>query len=114
MGVGAFFNRALFNLFFNPDKGSGRRIEGNDFLGVVESIEDLENNKPHVRTFEFGPGDVNEMIALIADAEEWRLSLCRESSSRQGWGQSRGCGSAYLCRGGQGVDGTGHRQPVPK
>ena len=69
-----FFNRGLFNLFFNPDKGSGRRIEGNDFLGVVESIEDLENNKPEVRTFEFGPGHVNELIALIADAEEWRLS----------------------------------------
>ena len=73
-GSWGFFNRALFNLFFNPDKGSGRRIEGNDFLGVVESIEDLKNNKPHVRTFEFGPGYVNEMIALIADAEEWRLS----------------------------------------
>ena len=69
-----FFNRALFNLFFNPDKGSGRRIEGNDFLGVVESIQDLENHKSQVRTFEFGPGHVNEMIALIADAEEWRLS----------------------------------------
>ena len=73
-GSWGFFNRALFNLFFNPDKGSGRRIEGNDFLGVVESIEDLENNKPQVRTFEFGPGYVNEMVALIADAEEWRLS----------------------------------------
>ncbi len=69
-----FFNRGLFNLFFNPDKGSGRRIEGNDFLGVVESIEDLKGNKPDVRTFEFTPGYVNEMIALIADADEWRLS----------------------------------------
>jgi len=69
-----FFNRGLFNLFFNPDKGSGRRIEGNDFLAIVESIEDLKNNKPEVRTFEFAPGYVNEMIALIADADEWRLS----------------------------------------
>lgn len=69
-----FFNRGLFNLFFNPDKGSGRRIEGNDFLGIVESIEDLKSNKPEVRTFEFAPGYVNEMIALIADADEWRLS----------------------------------------
>ena len=69
-----FFNRGFFNLFFNPDKGSGRRIEGNDFLAIVESIEDLKSNKPEVRTFEFGPGHVNELIALIADAEEWRLS----------------------------------------
>ena len=69
-----FFNRGLFNLYFNPDKGSGRRIEGNDFLGIVESIEDLKSNKPEVRTFEFAPGYVNEMIALIADADEWRLS----------------------------------------
>src|SRR5262249_24458233 len=30
-GSWGFFNRALFNLFFNPDKGSGHRIEGNDF-----------------------------------------------------------------------------------
>ena len=69
-----FFNRGLFNLYFNPDKGSGRRIEGNDFLGIVESIEDLKSNKSEVRTFEFAPGYVNEMLALIADADEWRLS----------------------------------------
>ena len=69
-----FFNRGLFNLYFNPDKGSGRRIEGNDFLGIVESIEDLKSNKSEVRTFEFAPGHVNEMLALIADADEWRLS----------------------------------------
>ncbi len=59
-----FFNRGFFNLFFNPDKGSGRRIEGNDFLAIVESIEDLKSNKPEVRTFEFGPGHVNELIAF--------------------------------------------------
>ncbi len=69
-----FFNRALFNLFFNPDKGSGRRIEGNDYLGVVESIEDLCSNRSVIRTYEFGPGQVNEMLALVADAEEWCLS----------------------------------------
>src|SRR5262245_23760137 len=28
-GSWGFFNRALFNLYFNPDKGSGHRIEGN-------------------------------------------------------------------------------------
>jgi hypothetical protein len=36
-----FFNRALFNLYFNPDKGSGHRIEGNDFVAIVESVADL-------------------------------------------------------------------------
>lgn len=51
-----FFNRALFNLFFNPDKGSGRRIEANDYLAIVESIEDLASNAPSIRTYEFGPG----------------------------------------------------------
>ncbi|MDA2935400.1 fructose 1,6-bisphosphatase [Acidobacteria bacterium AH-259-D05] len=73
-GSWGFFNRAVFNLFFNPDKGSGRRIEGNDFLAIVESIEDLRNGSSNVRTFEFGPANINEMVALIADAEEWRLS----------------------------------------
>jgi fructose 1,6-bisphosphatase len=82
-----FFNRGLFNLFFNPDKGSGRRIEGNDFLGVVESIEDLRNDKPEVRTFEFGPGYVNEMIALIADADEWRLSRVHAVRGKFGEGK---------------------------
>ena len=73
-GSWGFFNRAVFNLFFNPDKGSGRRIEGNDFLAIVESIEDLRNGSSSVRTFEFGPANINEMVALIADADQWRLS----------------------------------------
>lgn len=73
-GSWGFFNRAVFNLFFNPDKGSGRRIEGNDYLGVVESIADLKSGVDTVRTYEFGPGNLNEMVALIADADEWRLS----------------------------------------
>ena len=73
-GSWGFFNRAVFNLFFNPDKGSGRRVEGNDFLAVVESIDDLRNGHDNVRTYEFGPEHTNEMVALIADADEWRLS----------------------------------------
>ena len=73
-GGSGFFNRAIFNLFNNPDKGSGRRIEVNDYLGVVESIEDLAAGRDEVRTYEFGPSDLNELVALIADAEEWRLS----------------------------------------
>ena len=73
-GGWGFFNRAVFNLFFNPDKGSGRRIEGNDYLGVVESISDLKSGKETLRTYAFGPGNLNEMVALIADADEWRLS----------------------------------------
>ena len=43
-GSWGFFNRALFNLYFNPDKGSGQRIEGNDFLAVVESVADLRGS----------------------------------------------------------------------
>lgn len=82
-----FFNRALFNLFFNPDKGSGRRIEGNDFLGVVESIEDLAEDRDEIRAFEFGPGAVNEMLALIADAEQWRLSRVYAVSGKFGRGK---------------------------
>ena len=73
-GSWGFFNRALFNLFFNPDKGSGRRIEGNDYLAVVESIEDLETGRETVRTYEFGPSQMNELVALIADSEQWRLT----------------------------------------
>jgi fructose 1,6-bisphosphate aldolase/phosphatase len=73
-GSWGFFNRAVFNLCFNPDKGSGRRIEGNDFLAVVESIDDLRRGQENVRTYEFGPEHTNEMVALIADADEWRLS----------------------------------------
>ncbi|MEE8348248.1 MAG: fructose 1,6-bisphosphatase [Acidobacteriota bacterium] len=73
-GSWGFFNRAVFNLCFNPDKGSGRRIEGNDFLAVVESIDDLRRGNVPVRTYEFGPEHTNEMVALIADADEWRLS----------------------------------------
>ncbi len=82
-----FFNRALFNLFFNPDKGSGRRIEGNDFLAVVESIEDLMEGKQEVRTFEFGPGNINELVALVADAELWRLSRVYAVRGKFGTGE---------------------------
>ena len=84
-----YFNRALFNLFFNPDKGSGRRIEGNDFLAVVESIEDLASNKANIRTYEFGPGNINELVALIADAEQWRLSQVYAVRGKFGEGDLR-------------------------
>ena len=89
-GGSGFFNRAMFNLFFNPDKGSGRRIEGNDYLGVVESIEDLTAGKENVRTYEFGPGDLNELVALIADAEEWRLSRVYAVQGKFGTGDLQG------------------------
>jgi fructose 1,6-bisphosphate aldolase/phosphatase len=72
-GSWAFFNRALFNLFFNPDKGSGHRIEGNDFLAVVESVEDLQAGRPP-RTYAFGPDAGNELLALVTDSDEWRLT----------------------------------------
>jgi fructose 1,6-bisphosphate aldolase/phosphatase len=68
-----FFNRALFNLFFNPDKGSGHRIEGNDFLAMVESVADLRAGK-RPRSFAFGPDAGNELLALATDPDEWRLT----------------------------------------
>jgi fructose 1,6-bisphosphate aldolase/phosphatase len=85
-----FFNRALFNLYFNPDKGSGHRIEGNDFRAVVESIADLRAGKAPVRTFEFGPAEANELLALVTDSDEWRLSEVHAARGRFGEGKYRG------------------------
>jgi fructose 1,6-bisphosphatase len=82
-----FFNRALFNLYFNPDKGSGHRIEGNDFLAVVESIADLRTGKTAVRTFQFGPAEGNELLALVTDSDEWRLSEVYAVKGRFGEGK---------------------------
>jgi fructose 1,6-bisphosphate aldolase/phosphatase len=86
-GSWGFFNRAMFNLFFNPDKGSGHRIEGNDFLAVVESIADLAGGKTGVRTYEFGPADTNELLALVTDPDDWRLSAVYAVKGRFGEGK---------------------------
>src|SRR5262245_37210385 len=86
-GSWGFFNRALFNLFFNPDKGSGHRIEGNDFRAVVESVADLRAGKPKVRTFTFGPADSNELLALVTDPDDWRLSEVYAAKGRFGEGK---------------------------
>jgi fructose 1,6-bisphosphatase len=81
------FNRALFNLYFNPDKGSGHRIEGNDFRAVVESVADLREGKPRVRTFAFGPAESNELLALVTDPDDWRLSEVYAVRGRFGEGK---------------------------
>jgi len=81
-----FFNRAIFNLFFNPDKGSGHRIEGNDFRAVVENIADLRGGRSPVRAFEFGPADGNELLALVTDPDEWRLTEVYAVRGRFGTG----------------------------
>src|SRR5262249_9610699 len=73
-GSWGFFNRALFNLYFNPDKGSGHRIEGNDFSAVVESVADLREGTPRVRTYGFGPAEGNELLALVTDPDDGGLS----------------------------------------
>jgi fructose 1,6-bisphosphate aldolase/phosphatase len=88
-GSWGFFNRALFNLFFNPDKGSGHRIEGNDFRAVVESVADLRAGQAEVRTFAFGPGESNELLALVTDPDEWRLSEVYAVKGRFGEGKYR-------------------------
>lgn len=111
-----FFNRALFNLYFNPDKGSGRRIEGNDFLAVVESIADLKARKAEVRTYEFGPGDGNELLALVADPDEWRLSEVYAVKGRFGEGTYKdepaakvagGCNPVFVGRSQSGLPAVG-------
>jgi fructose 1,6-bisphosphate aldolase/phosphatase len=86
-GSWGFFNRALFNLYFNPDKGSGHRIEGNDFRAVVESIADLRAGKTPVQTFEFGPAESNELLALVTDPDDWRLSEVYAVRGRFGEGK---------------------------
>src|SRR5439155_13650149 len=88
-GSWGFFNRALFNLFFNPDKGSGHRIEGNDFRAVVESVADLRAGKARVRTYEFGPAEGNELLALVTDPDDWRLRAVYAVRGRFGEGQYR-------------------------
>src|SRR6516165_7047913 len=82
-----FFNRALYNLYFNPDKGSGHRIEGNDFTAIVESVADLKARKAEVCTFEFGTSDGNELLALVTDPDEWRLSAVYACRGRFGEGK---------------------------
>jgi fructose 1,6-bisphosphate aldolase/phosphatase len=85
-GSWGFFNRALFNLYFNPDKGSGHRIEGNDFCAIVESIADLKAGKADVRSFVFGPAEANELLALVTDPDDWRLSEVYAVKGRFGEG----------------------------
>ncbi|MEJ2091625.1 MAG: fructose 1,6-bisphosphatase [Syntrophobacterales bacterium] len=93
------FNRMLFNLFFHPDKGSHRRLDGTRFLALVESAEDLASGKKERRLFAFGDrlleeslfllypfaqeplqfsrdqvGDTGELLSLIANPVEWILS----------------------------------------
>jgi fructose 1,6-bisphosphate aldolase/phosphatase len=84
-----FFNRALFNLFFNPDKGSGHRIEGNDYVAVVESVADLAAGRAAARAFEFGPADGNELLALVTDPDEWRLTEVYAVRGKFGTGSCR-------------------------
>jgi fructose 1,6-bisphosphate aldolase/phosphatase len=88
-GSWGFFNRALFNLFFNPDKGSGHRIEGNDFVAVVESVADLRAGKGNPRAFAFGPAEGNELLALVTDPDDWRLSTVYAVKGRFGEGTLR-------------------------
>src|SRR5262245_27332211 len=88
-GSWGFFNRALFNLYFNPDKGSGHRIEGNDFRAIVESVADLRAGKTTPRAFEFGPGQENELLALVTDPDDWRLSEVYAAKGRFAEGKYR-------------------------
>ena len=81
-GSWGFFNRAVFNLYFNPDKGSGHRIEGNDFRAVVENVADLREGRARVRTYEFGPAEGNELLALVTDPDDWRLSAVYAARGR--------------------------------
>jgi fructose 1,6-bisphosphate aldolase/phosphatase len=102
-GSWGFFNRALFNLYFNPDKGSGHRIEGNDFRAIVESVADLRAGAAVVRTYEFGPAETNELLALVTDPDDWRLSEVYAVRGR--FGEGKFCEEPAGCV-------TGGRDPV--
>jgi fructose 1,6-bisphosphate aldolase/phosphatase len=86
-GSWGFFNRALFNLYFNPDKGSGHRIEGNDFRAVVEDVADLRASRSRVRSYVFDPAEGNELLALVTDPDDWRLSEVYAVRGRFGEGK---------------------------
>src|SRR5262245_45986322 len=98
-GSWGFFNRALFNLYFNPDKGSGHRIEGNDFVAVVESVADLRAGKPKPRAFTFGPAEGNELLALVTDPDDWRLSEVYAVKGRFAEGPHKGEPAARVAGG---------------
>lgn len=64
-GAAGAFNRALFNLFFHPDKGSHQRLDGTRFLAIVENVPDLTAGRKERRVFAFGDRPVEEKLFLI-------------------------------------------------
>src|SRR5439155_15665841 len=72
-----------------PAKGSGQRIEGNDYRALLECVADLKAGKGEVRAFEFGPPDGNELLALATDPDDWRLSEVHAVKGRFGEGKYR-------------------------
>ncbi len=70
-GAAGAFNRALFNLFFHPDKGSHQRLDGTRFIAVVENVPDLIAGRKERRVFSFGDRPIEEKLFLI-------YPFCRE------------------------------------
>lgn len=72
------FNRALFNLFFHPDKGSHQRLDGTRFLAIVENVPDLVAGKKKRRVFSFGDRPLEERLFLIYPFSREPLDFARE------------------------------------
>lgn len=59
------FNRALFNLFFHPDKGSHQRLDGTRFIALVEHIPTLLEGRTKRRIYFFGDRPAEEILHLL-------------------------------------------------
>src|SRR5262249_60156896 len=55
--------------------------------GAVEAGADLQAGKTEVRTFVFGPGESNELLALVTGPDDWRLSAVYAVKGRFGEGK---------------------------
>jgi fructose 1,6-bisphosphate aldolase/phosphatase len=77
-GAAGAFNRALFNLFFHPDKGSHQRLDGTRFIAVVENVPALMAGRKERRVFSFGDRPIEEKLFLIYPFSREPLEFNRE------------------------------------
>jgi hypothetical protein len=86
-GGWGFFNRALFNLYFHPDRKTAGREHR--FSAVVENVADLRWRKAHVRTARFGRSESKELLDLIGEANDWRLRevIALQPQASEAWKQ---------------------------
>ncbi len=77
-GAKGAFNRALFNLFFHPDKGSHQRLDGTRFLAIVENVPALMTGQKERRVFSFGDRPIEEKLFLLYPFSREPLEFSRE------------------------------------